>query len=86
MRFYPVTWGVMRMTVEDVEYEGVVIPAGTFVLVNTAAANRDANVYDDPDGLDITREGRRRCSRSARGRITASARIWPGGNSPKPFG
>ncbi|MFG1931495.1 cytochrome P450 [Mycobacterium sp. NPDC048908] len=57
MRFYPVTIGVMRMTIEDVEYEGVTIPANTFLLVNTAAANRDPNIYDDPDRLDITREG-----------------------------
>ena len=57
MRFYPVVFGAMRMTIEDVEYEGVVIPAGTFVTVNTASANRDATVYEDPDRLDITREG-----------------------------
>ena len=57
MRFYPVVFGAMRMTTEDVEYDGVVIPAGTFVLVNTASANRDSAVYDDPDRLDITREG-----------------------------
>jgi cytochrome P450 len=57
MRVYPVTFGVMRMTTEDVEYEGVVIPANTFVWVNTAAANRDPAVYEDPDRLDITREG-----------------------------
>jgi cytochrome P450 len=57
MRFYPVTFGVMRMTTEDVEYEGVLIPAGTFVWVNTASANRDPAVFDDPDRLDITREG-----------------------------
>jgi cytochrome P450 len=57
MRFYPVTFGAMRMTIEDVEYEGVVIPEGTFVTVNTAAANRDAAVYQDPDRLDITRQG-----------------------------
>jgi cytochrome P450 len=57
MRFHPVVFGVMRMTTEDVEYEGVVIPADTFVWVNTAAANRDPAVYDDPDRLDITREG-----------------------------
>jgi cytochrome P450 len=57
MRFYPVVFGAMRMTTEDVEYAGVVIPAGTFVLVNTAAANRDPDVYDDPDRLDITRKG-----------------------------
>ena len=57
MRFYPVVFGAMRMAIDDVEYEGVVIPAGTFVMVNTAAANRDSDVYDDPDVLDITREG-----------------------------
>ncbi len=57
MRFYPVVFGAMRMTTEDVEYEGVVIPSGTFVTVNTAAANRDAPVYTNPDVLDITREG-----------------------------
>ena len=57
MRFYPVTFGVMRMTTADVEYEGVVIPAATFVTVNTAAANRDPAVYSDPDRLDIAREG-----------------------------
>lgn len=57
MRFYPVVFGAMRMTTEDVEYEGVIIPSGTFVMVNTAAANRDASVYKNPDVLDITREG-----------------------------
>lgn len=57
MRFYPVVFGAMRMTIEDVEYAGVVIPAGTFVMVNTAAANRDPQVYDEPDRLDITRVG-----------------------------
>jgi cytochrome P450 len=57
MRVYPVVFGVMRMTTEDVEYEGIVIPANTFVWVNTASANRDPAVYDDPDRLDITREG-----------------------------
>jgi cytochrome P450 len=57
MRFYPVVFGAMRMTIEDVEYAGVVIPAGTFVLVNTAAGNRDPEVFDDPDRLDITRDG-----------------------------
>ncbi|SEH62497.1 Cytochrome P450 [Mycolicibacterium rutilum] len=57
MRFYPVVFGAMRMTTEDVEYAGVEIPAGTFVLVNTASANRDPATYDDPDTLDITRRG-----------------------------
>ncbi|MCV7282481.1 cytochrome P450 [Mycolicibacterium flavescens] len=55
MRFYPVVFGTMRMTTEDVEYAGVPIAAGTFVLCNTAGANRDPAVYDEPDTLDITR-------------------------------
>ena len=46
----------MRTAVEDVELGGVVIPAGTLVIANTGAANRDPAVYDDPDRLDITRE------------------------------
>jgi cytochrome P450 len=57
MRHSPVVFGAMRIATEDVELEGVVIPAGTFVMCNTAAANRDPAVYDDPDRLDITREG-----------------------------
>ena len=57
MRLYPVLPGLLRIAVEDVELGGVVIPAGTLVIVNTAAANRDPAVYDDPDRLDITRDG-----------------------------
>jgi cytochrome P450 len=47
----------MRKAVEDVELGGVTIPAGTLVIANTAAANRDPAVYDDPDRLDIRRDG-----------------------------
>jgi cytochrome P450 len=57
MRYNPVIFGTIRQTVEDVELDGVTVPAGTTVMVNTAAANRDPAVYDDPDRLDITREG-----------------------------
>ena len=57
MRFYPVIFGAMRYTTEDVELEGVVIPAGTFVMCNTAAGNRDPAIFDEPDLFDITRKG-----------------------------
>jgi cytochrome P450 len=57
MRHSPIAFAALRMAVEDVEIAGVMIPAGTLVIANTAAANRDPAVYDDPDRLDITREG-----------------------------
>jgi cytochrome P450 len=57
MRHAPIAATALRTALEDVELAGVMIPAGTLVLANTAAANRDPAVYDDPDRLDITREG-----------------------------
>ncbi|MFZ1177764.1 MAG: cytochrome P450 [Mycobacterium sp.] len=55
MRYYPTIFGTIRRAAEDIELAGVCVPAGTLVLANTAAANRDACVYDHPDRLDITR-------------------------------
>lgn len=46
-----------RTTNEDVEISGVVIPAGQSVAMFLGAACRDPAVYDDPDRLDITRQG-----------------------------
>ena len=57
MRFSPVIFMTMRIAVDDVELGGVNIPAGTFIIANTAAANHDPAVYDEPDRFDITREG-----------------------------
>ncbi|ORX07087.1 cytochrome [Mycobacterium szulgai] len=56
MRHCPIVFAVPRTTAEDVELGGVTIPAGTLVLANTASANRDPAVYNDPERLDITRE------------------------------
>jgi cytochrome P450 len=57
MRHSPIACGTLRLVVEDVEVDGCIFPAGTMVLVNTLAANRDPAVYDEPDRFDITREG-----------------------------
>jgi cytochrome P450 len=57
MRYWPIIFGAIRCAAEDVELAGVRVPAGTLVLANTAAANRDPAVYDRPDDLDITRDG-----------------------------
>jgi cytochrome P450 len=56
MRFCPIIFGTIRQAAEDVDLAGIRIPAGTIVLANTAAANRDPDVYHDPERLDITRE------------------------------
>jgi cytochrome P450 len=57
MRHSPTSFSAIRVAVEDVELEGVQFPAGTHVVLNTAAANRDPNRYKDPDRFDITRQG-----------------------------
>jgi cytochrome P450 len=56
MRYYPIIFNTLRQAIDDVALAGVTIPAGTFIVANTAAANRDPAVYDDPDRFDITRE------------------------------
>jgi cytochrome P450 len=57
MRHSPIVGATMRAATEDVELAGVVIPAGTMVITNTAAANRDPAIYDDADRFDISRRG-----------------------------
>lgn len=57
MRHSPIACGTLRQVTEDAELDGYLFPAGTMILVNTAAANRDPSVYDEPDRVDITRDG-----------------------------
>jgi len=56
MRHSPVIFNAVRRATEDVELDPVVIPAGSYLMANTAAANRDPAVYDAPERLDITRD------------------------------
>jgi cytochrome P450 len=56
MRYRPIGFALPRIATEDVELAGVRIPAGTIVLANTAAANRDPAAFSDPDRFDITRD------------------------------
>ncbi|MCX0269249.1 cytochrome P450 [Nocardia zapadnayensis] len=48
--------GQPRVATEDVVLSGVTVRAGDSVFVNTQAANRDENVFDDPESLDLTRQ------------------------------
>lgn len=56
MRYRPIGFALPRIATEYLELAGVRIPAGTIVLANTAAANRDPAAFSDPDRFDITRD------------------------------
>jgi cytochrome P450 len=56
IRHTPVLISTTRQTIEDVEVAGVAIPAGAHVMLNIAAANRDPEMFAEPERLDITRE------------------------------
>jgi cytochrome P450 len=45
-----------RVTREDVQIGGLVIPAGELVIPLYSTANRDPSVFTDPDRFDVTRE------------------------------
>ena len=47
-----------RVAVEDVEVDGVQIKAGEGVFALSYAANRDPEVFNDPDALDLERGAR----------------------------
>ena len=51
----PVPHATFRVAVEPTDLGGVEVPAGAQVLVCLAAANRDPDVVDDPDRLDLGR-------------------------------
>jgi cytochrome P450 len=48
-----------RRAVHDVELSGTTIPAGADVLVAIGAANRDPEVFDEPDVFDLHRRNAR---------------------------
>ena len=48
-----------RLAGEDIELASGVIPKGTYIHTSIAAANRDPEVFDDPDRVDITRKPNR---------------------------
>ncbi len=59
LRFDPPVLGLYRTNTKDVELHGQVIPEGSKIWINYAAANRDESVYENPDEFDITRSMKR---------------------------
>jgi cytochrome P450 len=57
IRYSPITFTGLRVATVDVELGDFFVPAGSYVIANTASANRDPAVFDEPERLDITRQG-----------------------------
>jgi len=56
LRFDTPVPSISKLTAVEVEVSGVTLPAGLTVLLLQAAANRDPEVFDDPQTFDIGRE------------------------------
>lgn len=55
----PFALASLRYTTEPVTIAGTTIPAGEFVQIALLAANRDPDVFADPDRFDLTRDASR---------------------------
>jgi cytochrome P450 len=55
LRYEPSVAAFARVTLEDVDLEGHILPAGRMVLLSTMSAMRDAAAYQDPDVFNICR-------------------------------
>ena len=56
-RYEPVALQIPRVTTREVEVGGVTIPEGAGVMLCISSANRDEEVYPDPDDFRLDREG-----------------------------
>lgn len=54
LRFEPITPFTARIVRQEVELRDVVLPVGTVLFVCAATANRDPQVFAEPDRFDIT--------------------------------
>jgi cytochrome P450 len=59
LRLYNTTAFLPRYTESGMDYDGVRIPPDSWVLFGIRAANRDPEVFADPDRFDIARDRRR---------------------------
>src|SRR5690348_8722851 len=55
LRFEPTGHATARFVMQDIDYYGATLPAGSPVLLLLASANRDERRYADPDVYDIHR-------------------------------
>lgn len=55
LRHSPPVMYFRRTTTVDTELRGIAIPKGSYVMIYYPSANRDEDVFPDPDRFDITR-------------------------------
>lgn len=55
MRFEPGIAGMVRLTAEDIDFDGLTLPAGQLVTLSTMSAMRDEKAYERPDEFNIHR-------------------------------
>jgi cytochrome P450 len=56
LRFEPTGHATARYVMNEIDYYGTTVPAGSPMLLLVASANRDQRRYVDPDVYDITRD------------------------------
>jgi cytochrome P450 len=56
MRYEPVATTKVRQAAKDLEIRGVQIPKGAMVQCCVSSANRDEDVFENPDEFDIDRK------------------------------
>ncbi|OZC48112.1 cytochrome P450 [Rhodococcoides fascians] len=80
LRFFSPTQALARTVTDDVEFKGCPMKKGDRVLLSWASANRDEELFENPDEIDIDRWPNRhtafgigvhRCSGSHLGRLMA---------------
>ena len=59
LRLSTPTQGMWRVVTRDVELAGVAIPKGARIVIVFSAANRDEQLYDNPDAFDPDRDNLR---------------------------
>ncbi len=56
LRLESPTAGMWRLVTRDTELHGVLLPAGSKVMLRFAAANRDPEQFDAPECMDVSRD------------------------------